>query len=285
MLESLKELFLTATSSLYSKVHDYWTNPNLFDSTIVDVVKWNGSDNEANYLAHGNKKYSKTDITYEETLYGFRSSSTEIFNDKLSTIACFGCSNTVGVGLPWEETWPYLLKQKLNSKYNVKNYGQGGGSCDLISRLVYNYLLTNKPKIICCLLPSINRSEIFLYNKSIRYGPWAKKEHGEKFGDTENNWFNNFFKNVAFLKSMCSLNGIPLYILTVDTTILIYSQTRPFVIDKKTSAEVLKTLTSSLNEKSERARDGLHYGTKIQDYFASYFSDKILTESNDNIWN
>ena len=266
MLESLKELFLTATSSLYSKVHDYWTNPNLFDSTIVDVVKWNGSDNEANYLAHGNKKYSKTDITYEETLYGFRSSSTEIFNDKLSTIACFGCSNTVGVGLPWEETWPYLLKQKLNSKYNVKNYGQGGGSCDLISRLVYNYLLTNKPKIICCLLPSINRSEIFLYNKLVLDLISLKK-------------------NVAFLKSMCSLNGIPLYILTVDTTILIYSQTRPFVIDKKTSAEVLKTLTSSLNEKSERARDGLHYGTKIQDYFASYFSDKILTESNDNIWN
>lgn len=285
MLESLKELFLTATSSLYSKVHDYWINPNLFDSTIVNVVKWNGTDNEKNYLTRGNKKYSKIDITYEETLYGFRSSSTEIFDNNLGTIACFGCSNTVGVGLPWEETWPYLLKQKLNLKYNVKNYGQGGGSCDLISRLVYNYLLTNKPKIICCLLPSIDRSEIFLYNKSIRYGPWVKKEHGEKLGDTENNWFNNFFKNVAFLKAMCSSNNVQLYMLTVDTSILLYSQTRPVITDEKTSAEVLKTITSAFDAPSERARDGFHYGPKMQDYFASYFYNKILTENNDNIWN
>ena len=223
MFETLKESFLGLTSP-FSSVHKHWVNSAIFNSVITKTSQWKGTDNEQNYLVRGNRKYSKTSILYEDTEYGFRTSSTEIFNETLDTIACFGCSHTVGVGLFWEETWPYLLGQKLSVKYNIKNYGQGGGSCDLISRLVYNYLLTNKPKAICCLLPDINRTELFVYRKPIKSGPWVNKQGYEKSVDTEDNWVNNFIKNVKLYNHLYLLTSRILflnYIYEIQNTIFL----------------------------------------------------------------
>lgn len=90
-------------------------------------------------------------------------------------IVFLGCSNTCGVGLELEHTWPYVLidkiKNYLNKKIPLWNLATAGSSIDKQALLLEKYIFRLKPKLIFFLIPSMYRRFLYLQNEFIEYLP------------------------------------------------------------------------------------------------------------------
>jgi|TARA_A100001388_G_scaffold102684_1_gene74865 hypothetical protein len=74
-------------------------------------------------------------------------------------IACFGCSQTYGVFLDHNETWPYFLGKELG--LNVKNFGIPGSNYNEMTAFMEYYVKNYKAKTILALFPhSFRRQSI-----------------------------------------------------------------------------------------------------------------------------
>jgi hypothetical protein len=269
---------------------NHWDCEN-FNGNISNTLKWIPSDTIETYIKNGNKKYSENDITYEVNEYGYRTSkeSNEVFKDNL--VACFGCSNTFGIGLPLKETWPTILNQMLGDEWSVKNYGVIGASNDTISRLIYNYTLNNKPKIICCYFPEISRIEVvdddqeFIIN--CMFGDldhsYFKRFYNEnelkKIKNTydahkiicnEKSCMFNFIKNFKFIETICKLYNIKFYWGTWSSLQYIL----PNELIKKHFND--KNLISYSLIRNDYARDNIHFGKETNKKIANNFFQKII---------
>lgn len=229
------------------------------------------------------KEYGIDNIIYHINEYGYRTSpdTNEIFKENL--ISCFGCSNTFGEGLAWEETWPYVLNQKMGDEWCVKNYGVSGASNDAISRLIYNYTLNHKPKIICCFLPDAFRSELF---SNSRFQNFIKNQHDcninkndyflyNHFSNYENSLYN-FIKNYKFIETICENKNIKLYWFTWSYDVI---QQEDLLIKKFLNYEnFIKNIKYSELDESPTARDNSHYG-KIVNYKIGTEFCKLIKEN------
>ena len=105
--------------------------------------------------------YKNIDITYSFNKFGYRQYNINELKDK---IFCFGCSFTMGHGLPDNHTWPFLLGEKLNMA--PVNYGVGGISSNYIARSLYQIINTiseeDYPKHIFILFPNFFRKEVLI---------------------------------------------------------------------------------------------------------------------------
>lgn len=93
-------------------------------------------------------------ITYKFNSMGFRC---EEFTDQPSAMF-LGCSMTVGIGLPVEETWPSIVSKSLNLQ--CANLGIGGSSPDTAFRMCLGYIDKIKPKVVVYNQPPPGRLEI-----------------------------------------------------------------------------------------------------------------------------
>ncbi len=126
-------------------------------------INWLPMDSEERYKE--NLKY-RSDIlekygwldskfTYKFNSHGFRCD--EFTSDP--SIVFLGCSYTVGVGLPIETTWPYIVSKKLGLR--CYNLGIGGSSNDTAFRLALHWLKEIKPKIVVFCRTFPTRIDIF----------------------------------------------------------------------------------------------------------------------------
>jgi hypothetical protein len=264
----------------------YW-NDEKFDGEITFKTKWIHPDTLTDFLKNGNKNYTTDDIIYEINKYGYRTSekTNDIFNDNL--IACFGCSNTYGVGLPYEETWVSLLNKHLGDKWCVKNYGAIGASNDMISRLIYNYIINNKPKIICCYFPEITRIEIVDDNKNFLINCSFISNFNYKYFENiynknvlkrikntydaykiiynEKTCMFNFIKNIKFIEAICKLNNIDFYWSTWSSFPSFMSND---IFEKYFDIKKFININSIEND---YARDNIHFGKLKNEKIADSF--------------
>ena len=145
-------------------------------------------------------------IEYKFNSHGFRC---EEFGNSDNAVF-LGCSNTAGIGIPIETTWPYLVSQELN--LTCYNLGVGGGSNDLAFRISLHYLKILKPKILFLLSPDSARIEILNTNNVISIVP-NHREH--EFGNyyklylsNDDNLSINQQKNILAIKSLCNTYNI-----------------------------------------------------------------------------
>ncbi len=299
---AIKDKFLQKTC-IFDKIFEYW-NDDAFDfgDSCIETSFWDSTDNEENFETRGNKTYNKTEIIYNLNVSGFRlSKNTEHTVSNPSTIACFGCSHTFGVGLKYEDTWPSILETLLEGKYQVNNYGISGASLDTISRVIYSYLLTQTPSIICCLLPDIFRRELFDSDSTespnnymyIGEDDWvfgsSLKEKCEKanfpfldyrayrrFTDEPNCIFN-FIRNLKFIESMCNQHNIPILFATWDSYTLNYITTTKHKSIFNNFATMTKSeIQTFLNWlEGDKARDGIHFGKTTSQKYANLFYKNI----------
>ena len=93
------------------------------------------------------KKYFKNypkNVTYEYNSMGFRDRE---WPDSLSdAIWCVGDSFTVGIGQPFEETWPQLLGKKLGK--TCLNIGEDGCANDTMAMRIQEICKLHSPKLI-----------------------------------------------------------------------------------------------------------------------------------------
>lgn len=291
---SIKSFFLKKTNSLIEVLDPYWKCEK-FDGDIKHVTKWYMPDTFTRYIKDTNKSYTSDDIIYEINENGFRVSSNFPYNNSNKIIACFGCSHTFGIGLPWDEIWHHKLSEYLNFEYTVKNYGFGGASNDMISRLIYNFTLNNKPDIICCFFTDITRMEIineydgvllnFLDSLISNLGEikndTEKRELFETYNaykkiSTEKNSIYNFYKNLKFIEKICESNNIIFYWSTWSESILSFKSSDMQKIFNKSFINI--DLSDVLN--ADSARDKIHYGKNFHKKLAEKFYNKIINDKN-----
>ena len=141
------------------------------------------------------KSYPKA-ISYRYNSRGFR--DREWPEDLSDVIWCVGDSFTVGLGQPFEETWPYLLEKKSGKR--CLNLGENGCSNDTIAlRTLEIYKLYN-PKLVVIMWSFLARRRI---------GDVNVHHDQNDFGDKED--IANFVKNykiscINFLRNSYIIN-------------------------------------------------------------------------------
>jgi hypothetical protein len=187
-------------------------------------ILWLPMDTEALYNQHINNS-EKLDLlikyqwlnkkfTYKFNSNGFRCQD---FSNNPS-VAFFGCSLTVGIGLPLENVWTTLVAEKLNLiQYN---FGIGGTSNDTAFRLALAWLPKISPKIVVFGQTYAHRFEIFSIKKL-----GSSQEYDQ--GEFDSNWqSNNMYheinktKNALAMENLCRQLNIKF--ITLDCTEIPY---------------------------------------------------------------
>lgn len=178
-------------------------------------VLWFGSDSQQRYQTNLKEhkdqleKYNWIDnpITYKFNSHGFRSNE---FSNKPS-IMFLGCSHTVGIGLPVEATWPYIVSQKLNLE--MCNLGLSSGSCDSAFRIANHYVSKIKPQVVFLLAPDQARLEVLGIDSidaitAMDASGLAKETFYRKWLSVEENQRMNQEKNILAIKHLCHVNNV-----------------------------------------------------------------------------
>ena len=95
--------------------------------------------------------------TYTYNELGFRGDSIKKEGFKVMS---FGCSNTEGVAVNDNETWPAQFTSLIPNGVNF-NFGTGGRSNDFICRCLMSYYELIKPDLVLIMYPSPLRREIY----------------------------------------------------------------------------------------------------------------------------
>lgn len=155
-------------------------------------------------------------IEYTFNSHGFRADE---FEENSNSILFLGCSFTLGTGLTYEHTWPYLVSQE----FGLKNYNLGisGGSNDSAFRLGNHYIPKLKPSFVVFAGTGFDRLDVIddevitlRYNwipehlDSDYYKDWVTyRENGEL----------NWCKNQLAIKYLCKEHSIPyIYLSFID---------------------------------------------------------------------
>jgi len=119
-------------------------------------------------------------------------------------IACFGCSQTYGVGLEINQTWPYYLSKETNSK--VKNFGIGGSNLNEQTAFIDYYIKNYNAKLILLLMPHSMRRQVYEQGQieNVTSSDKRNKEfifHGEEhsiinLSCSMNKWFKNINRKI-----------------------------------------------------------------------------------------
>jgi len=144
--------------SFYGK---HWTNCFPVQTYLGNdvVLDWMPNENKQNV----NPVYKDVEIKYHINKDGYRyyPGIKNTTDKKTKKLYCFGCSFTLGHGLPDEHTWPYLLAKKLGPEWEVYNFGKQGVSIQAMTEIFYQVITTTSkedyPDAVFFLLPEIMR--------------------------------------------------------------------------------------------------------------------------------
>ncbi len=132
---------------------DEYTSSNLDSRSLT--LPWSSADSLENWNKNSEKQEYSADFSYHHNAHGYRCDEFEdIMNRPTKKLLVLGCSNTYGVGVPEEHTWPQMLKRQFehhkNEKIDVINLGVPGGSNQLID-VYLNWCHRFKPDYIAVL--------------------------------------------------------------------------------------------------------------------------------------
>jgi len=131
------------------------------------TLEWMPTDTKENFLKlqqeqHHRLYFKKMGwdqpgaITYKINQHGFRADEF----DGGPYLLALGCSYTMGIGLPFESTWPYLVARALNMR--CANLAWGGYSSDTCFRLAEYWIPKLRPSLVVMLAPPRHRLELML---------------------------------------------------------------------------------------------------------------------------
>jgi hypothetical protein len=173
-----------------------------------------------NLNRYGNDWYwAKNVIVYRFNKLGYRMKELEDV-DFNNYYAFFGCSFTVGTGLPIEDTFPYKIAKQSNVDY--VNAGLAGASVEVV---FYNIitLLNNapmKPKVIIINWPELYRTMYWEKDNLVFMSPNPKNPSKHwlnsysEFITEDSNVINRFRMIQTTVKLLCSSMGIKLFQLS-----------------------------------------------------------------------
>jgi hypothetical protein len=205
----------------------------------------------------GDKKHFlnyKKPINYKFNKYGYR--DYEWPNDLEDVIWCVGDSATMGVGQPFEESWPQILQAKIGKR--CMNLGEAGCSNDTISQRVQEICKLYNPKLVIVMWSFFSRRKIG--NKDVAYD---KNDFGNK-QDMDN-----------FLKNYTTVNNLPTTIINSMYSKVFMGDWTEYVLERSMDASQIKYI-----EIIDRARDYDHFDVKTSSRFVDWIYNKIKNIDN-----
>lgn len=157
-----------------SSLHKLFNNPKLkLDPQCFPLrnrtLEFMGTDNERLWKKNiKNPKlqfYRDNKITYQLNNYGYRTPYN--FNQGDEVDIFLGCSHTIGYGVLFEHTWPYIVNKRLGS--NLVNLAVGGCSIDRQFRELYTWMNFFKVRNIFHFQPLYAREEFISNNQYIKF--------------------------------------------------------------------------------------------------------------------
>lgn len=139
------------------------------DENGMRAVHWLSSDTEE--LFRSNLAYAPKDWIYRTRVFDYQINQ---YNDRCQDpkhittgdyVLFTGCSFSVGIGLPLEETFPYLLSQSLGIPYYNLSW-PGTGIQVIAHRLMWWLRTFAPPKMIVLQIPELTRTLIPSYKIS-----------------------------------------------------------------------------------------------------------------------
>lgn len=244
--------------------------------------------------------------SYSRTTYGVDESTTKTyyFNslgfrceefDPDAPVKLFvcGCSNSFGVGLELEESWPFLFKQKLaeqrglpTSSVNLMNFSQGGASNDYVTRTLLEQSARVRPDVIVAGFTHMRRFELFDEMTTIHFGPIVLEElarAGGKYADLkklgeflilgtdEIQQKMRMIRNVLLLQYFCRSRDIPFVFFFFESW---FRKDLPSALSIPSTQPLFEQIDFSSfvpierGMRVDRAADGLHPGPRTQGLLA-----------------
>lgn len=175
-------------------------------------------DTEENYDKNPSPHWTKYSVKYKFNSQGFRSREFEI-NTGNPVLLTFGCSHTVGVGIPVEDNWPEQLGTKYFPNHLVYNAGLGGANSDTVARLATSIIPIIKPDLVAILWPNMYRFETY-HNDADKTGtrfngPWSDDKDLKTYFE-DNNCYNNQTKNKLIIELLQKIYNFKLLSLDVE---------------------------------------------------------------------
>ena len=162
------------TESLRSPLRPGELNPLFSDIAIpytghrdLGRCKWFGGDSEKNYQSNPHPLFGPDDIEYSFNRHGYRCLNFEErnrFDKNHLHLLIVGESHALGVGLSENQTYAYLVAQKLAAHTGRPvqhwNLSQAGASAEYLSRLLRSALAVLRPDFVI-----------------LNFGGWGRREY------------------------------------------------------------------------------------------------------------
>lgn len=201
-----------------------------------------------------NKKHFnsyKKQISYQYNSYGFRDE--EWPTDLSDVIWCVGDSFTVGIGQPYNETWPKVLERKIRKR--CLNLGEDGCSNDTITQRVQEIYKLYKPQLIIIMWSYFHRRNIH-----------GKNVHSDKNDFGLDKDLYNFVKNFKIVNSL----PVDVINLVVPNASSFDNKDHLVYFLKKNKIENLLIF-----DQLDYARDYHHFDIKTSEYISNLIIEKI----------
>ena len=135
--------------------------------------------------------FERDTSTYDFNSLGFRGEEFDA-EAQVKLFVC-GCSFTFGIGVELEESWPFLLKQRLAahrdlaaSSVNLLNFSEAGASNDYIARTLIEQSTRVRPDLIVAGFTQPLRFELLDEEMTFRFNPPVLEKYasaGGKFAE------------------------------------------------------------------------------------------------------
>lgn len=228
------------------KVSSSWYVDGIPDARVV--APWQ----TANLDTINMKPDMSNQIRYKLNSYGYRDTEwTE--QDLNNSIWCVGHSDTMGMGVQYDETWSYKLAQLTNIK--TINLGIAGGSYDTFSRIIGSGLKKYKPKYIVVQGTTRERKEYITKDFQQLVLPSFTKDmlpHNDvwRYTDSVTEEYE-FERNINLIQYACIASDVKL-----------------IMFDLPNRWDLIKV---------HPAADNLHIGKQIHEDISYYVNDCILS--------
>jgi hypothetical protein len=236
------------------------------------TLKWLASDSKEAYAKKANRLFDRINIEYKFNSYGYRGSEFDKIAD--NKVLVVGCSHTLGIGLPYDQTWPYIftemLKQEHPGSFVLWNLGMFGESNDYIARILNCAVEKLNPSVVIVLFTGFSRREYFdVFGKRHPLGPWPPNTCNRYLTEIADSYFKlqsdysdymNFMTNYSLIEKTLHTRQIRwLFSFPSDE-----SEKAEYILPFVDSSKCIRPYL----ERFDSARDDMHYGRISNTIFA-----------------
>jgi hypothetical protein len=263
-------MFRGVESTLSPATCEFWQLNRIPYSPLpagTRYARWLSSDSEENYKRRGNREFSPESVNYNFNSYGYRSDEFDVDRSP-PAIVFIGCSNTLGIGIPFEALWTTIVTRYFQEQWKTTvlqyNLAWMGTGSDHVAMMVHQCIDLLKPAAVFVLWSYVNRMTWFADVKrrfhflpdSTRYAP--PKEH-EAFLllSTDAQAFFNYVRNYNFVYDRLFRRNIPFFCGNLEQ----------FSIDTLRNYVPTDCFVGRWN-RLDAARDNQHSGVKSHADFA-----------------